>query len=583
MSLDNSLYIYIIEATLILVVFLFFYKYKQKENIKIVEKLQADIKLLKDKQLGVKEVLIQQDTSYISSEISKREYLEKEIQRLYQIIEDTKNIAKNASMIKSDFLANVRHEVRTPMNSILVFAELIEKDSQDKKVKGFAKNIFHSGNKLLTLLTDIIELSKIESGTFEINESAVDIKNFFINNVEEFRNQADKKGLKLSLEIDENIPISLMIDPLRVKDILSNLLSNAIKFTHNGFVEVLVNIDNIDETNNVLDLLVSIKDSGIGIAHKNQNKIFEIFETKSNCDDIEYQGTGLGLSINRKLSNIMNGDLKVESEFSVGSTFTLSLKSVEIVLFNSKDGVDESTIDFSLIKPDGAIILIACDSEEDCDLAKESFLNTSSKVLTFNNARSAIESLKTQEVDLILIDVDMLSNDEGAVSKVMKKVTTAPVVTLTNTRLKDIIFQVGGVRPIAHLKKPLTKVELFRVSLKVLNSQGSVLDENGNLSVINEHEHPDNINLIQLKIFLYVQKTALQDMYKEAISTNDLNSINNFAAKLLELSIKHKLKDLIVYSELLLSKVELFEIDSINGMLRDYEEKIKKYELMIQK
>ncbi|WP_324170569.1 ATP-binding protein [Sulfurimonas sp.] len=580
MNLDNNLYIYIMEVILIPVIFLFFYRYKQKKNTKIVEKLQADIKLLIDKQLGVEGLVGQQDTS---SGTSKIEYLEKKIQRLYQIIEDTKNIAQNASMIKSDFLANVRHEVRTPMNSILVFAELIEKETQDKRLNGFAKNIFYSGNKLLTLLTDIIELSKIESGTFEIIESAVDIRSLFLNSVEEFRNQADKKDLKLSIEIDENVPISLMIDSLRVEDILNNLLSNAIKFTHKGFVKVLVSIDNVDEVNNVVDLFISIKDSGIGIASKNQNKIFEIFETKSNCDDIEYQGTGLGLSINRKLSKIMGGDLSVKSELSVGSTFILSLRNIEIVLFNSKKGVDESKIDFSLIKPEGAKILVVCNSELDLDLAKESFVDTNSKVLTFNNARSAIESLKRQEVDLILIDVDMLSNDEGAVSKVMKKVTTAPVITLTNTRLKDIVFQVGGIRPIGHLKKPLTKIELFKVTLKVLNSHASVLEENGSLSIKNVHEHPDNINLIQLKIFLHVQKIALQEIYEEAISTNDLNTINSFATELLELSIKHKLKDLIIYSELLLNKVDLFEIDTINKMLPNYEEKIKEYELMIEK
>ena len=212
-----------------------------------------------------------------------------------------------------------------------------------------------------------------------------------------------------------------MIDPLRVGEILNNLLSNAIKFTHNGFVKVIVSIDNVDETNNVVDLSISIEDSGIGIAYKNQNKIFEIFETKENCDDIEYQGTGLGLSINRKLSKIMNGSLSVKSKISVGSTFTLTIKNVEIVLFNSKEGIDETSIDFSLIKPQGATILVICDSELDRDLTKESFKDTKTTVLAFNNARSAIEILKKQKVDLILIDVNMLSNDEGGGIKSYEK------------------------------------------------------------------------------------------------------------------------------------------------------------------
>ena len=127
MNFDNNIYIYVLEAVFILIIFLFFYKNKQKENIQLVEKLKEDINLLKNEQSDIKEVLEQKDTGYISSEIQKREFLEKEIQELHQVVQDTKNIAKNASMIKSEFLANVRHEVRTPMNFYLSFCRAFRK------------------------------------------------------------------------------------------------------------------------------------------------------------------------------------------------------------------------------------------------------------------------------------------------------------------------------------------------------------------------------------------------------------------------------------------------------------------------
>ncbi len=582
--------IYTLEAIVILVIAYLFYAKMQSVNLKQIEELKEKITTLKDNLSNKESEVLQsehdtKDTSYISSEIKKREKLEQEIKRLHQTLEDTKHIAQNASMVKSDFLSNVRHEIRTPMNSILVFAELLKKEISDKKLATFADNITNSSNKLLELLDSVIELSAIESGDFAIVESAVDMRNFFEVNIESFKQEANKKGLELSVEIDEDVPDSLMLDPLRVNDILNNLIANAIKFTQRGFVKVMVVVDRVDDTNNVVDISISVKDSGMGIDDKNQNIIFEIFETKENCDAIEYQGTGLGLSINRKLSVLMNGTLVVQSELSKGSTFILSLKGVEIVLSSDKENVDESKIDFSLIKPSGATILIADSSLENCELLKESFSNTKTTVLDFDNARSAIESLKRQEVDLILIDVDMLSIDDGAVSKVIKTVTTAPVITLTSARLKDIVFEDGGVKPVGHLKKPLTKVEIFKLLLKILNTQGVVVNKDGSMTVDSTDDKTieDNINLIQLKIFLHIQKKSLEGLYNEASATNDLNVIKNFSSMLLDLSTKYRLKDLKVFSKLLLHKIELFEIDSINLMLIEYKDKIKKYESMIKK
>ncbi len=582
--------IYILEAIVIVGALYLFFRNRESVNLNSIKELKLDIKGLKDK-INEKEKIIldirstTKDTSYIRDEIKKRKKLHEEITRLHKTVEDTKYIAQNASMIKSDFLSNVGHEIRTPMNSILVFAELLEKEISDKKLSTFANNILQSGNKLLVLFDKIIELSKIESGNFEIVESAVDIKNFFDTQIEAFKNEANKKGLDLSVEIDENVPESLMIDPVRVDDILNNLIANAIKFTHKGYVKVFVAVDKEDEINNVVDISISVKDSGIGIVQKNQDKIFEIFETKENSNSIEYPGTGLGLSINRKLSKLMNGSLVVESELSKGSVFTLTLSGVEVVLSSSKKNIDESKIDFGLIKPSGATILVVDNSEENLDLVKESFFQTSTKVLDFNNARNAIEALKKQEVDLILIDVDMLSIDDGAVSKVMKTVTKAPVITLTSTRLKDIVFQDGGIKPIGHLKKPLVKIELFKILLKILNSQVVVFEDSGDIIVDNKDDDmiSNNINPIQLKMFLHAQNNGLEKLYVEAIATNDLNAIKSFAIALLDLCVKYKIKSLINYSNLLLEKIDLFDIEAINIMLSDYKDKIAKFEATIKK
>jgi two-component system chemotaxis sensor kinase CheA len=164
------------------------------------------------------------NTSFIASKMKTQETLQAEIDKLKTKVENTKKIAQDASMIKIDFLTNVRHEIRTPMNSILVFAQMIESESPDKRLATFANNIVHSGNNLLNLFNNIIELSEIESGSFEINKSAVDIRNLIYLITESYKRQAMKKGLVLKVEIDKTIPESIMIDHLRVKEILNNLI-----------------------------------------------------------------------------------------------------------------------------------------------------------------------------------------------------------------------------------------------------------------------------------------------------------------------------------------------------------------------
>ena len=584
MDLEYTALVCFVEAFVILLLGYLLFRSSKKSDIQKVEKLQNKIKRLKE-QLLEKEQMIKNlstktsQTSFISAEIKKRELLEEKIEKLYRIIEDTKDIARDATMMKSDFLSNIRHEIRTPLNSILVFAQMLHKEITDKRLRSFANDILTSGSKLLVMLDNIIELSKIKSDSLKIKESAVDIEEFFKSNIQVFEQDIAKKGLTLKVEIDKDIPKSLMIDQVRVGDILNNLLSNAIKFTQKGYVKFVLKVDNVNIVNNLVDISISVEDSGVGISKANQNKIFGIFETKEDGDEVEYQGRGVELSVNRKLAQLMNRDLEVKSELSKGSVFTLKLRDIEIVLSNTDGISDKTKVDFSLIRPEGATILVVDDSSENCEIVQECFSRTNVDILTFDNSRDAFGVLKKQKVDLIFIDIDILTVDDGAVSKVIKTVSDAFVVTLTDKRVKDIVFVDSGVKPVGHLKKPISKLELFKITLKILNAKESNLIRKDIVQEAGKNDNSlDAFDLQDLKMFLKAQEIILTKLYKEAVSTNDLNAIKVFSTSLLEIALKHRIQDMVEYSKILLKKVDSFEINDINEMLNNYKFKIEEFE-----
>lgn len=551
------------------------------KNIKIlddkIDSLQQKIDFNKAKS---KEQLQIEHKNFINLELKKRNLLESENKKLKRILDDTKVIAQDASMVKTDFLTNVKHEIRTPMNSILVFAEMLEKGVKDQQLSTFASNIKHSGNALLTLLNNILELSEIESGNFKIDESGVEVESFFRTEIDIYQKKARKKGLKLSLEIAENMPQAIMIDQVRVNEILNNLIENGIKFTDFGEVKVIVKQLSFDKIKNTADIVVIVEDTGVGIAKENQDKIFKIFENRQNANEIEYQGAGLGLSINRKLAQLMGGSLEVQSTISKGSKFILTLKNVEVVLSSLENSVDESNIDFSIIKSDSSIAIID-DSKDSLDTTIESFSKTKIEVLVFDNARDAIGILQKRDVDLILINIDFLTMDNGAVSKVLKKIGDFRVVSLVNHRLKDIEFVENGVIPIAHIKKPIKKVDLFTTIFKILNSQTLIVN-NGNLELNEDDELNFEANIENSKLYFEAQKkTNIEKFLDTALKTNDLTTIEKFASQVNILSKKYSIKSLTIFSKELTDKVEAFDIKNIGDMLKEYKLKADEFQKRI--
>ncbi len=235
--------------------------------------------------------------------------------------------AENANRAKSEFLANMSHEIRTPMNSILGFSEILMDRIKNSEEHEFAKEINTSGKNLLSLINDILDLSIIDSDKIEIRETSVDIRSLLDDLKMFFRIKAGNKGLELLFKASGNIPETVVIDGIRLRQILINLIGNAVKFTEKGFVKVSADIRNEYDSDS-FTLVIEIEDTGIGIPEESRSRIFEPFEQAGKGSLAKYGGTGLGLAISQRLIKIMNGTIEVVNKKHPGTIFRLTFQGL---------------------------------------------------------------------------------------------------------------------------------------------------------------------------------------------------------------------------------------------------------------
>lgn len=250
-----------------------------------------------------------------------------DLRRVQENLERQALELEQASRYKSEFLANMSHELRTPLNSLLILATLLSENKEGtltEKQVDFAKTIYRAGNDLLALISDILDLSKVEAGKLNLMIEPVSVQQLLNNLDSTFRPLADKKGLEFVTEVLPNTPESIESDAQRIEQILKNLLSNAIKFTERGSVRVA--FAPVKE-----GLEVRVTDTGIGISLEKQQQVFEAFEQADKSTSRAYGGTGLGLTISRELVKLLGGSITVSSEIDRGSTFILTLPLLAIV------------------------------------------------------------------------------------------------------------------------------------------------------------------------------------------------------------------------------------------------------------
>lgn len=375
---------------------------------------------------------------------------------------EAKRAAESASRLKGEFLANMSHEIRTPMNAILGLSHLALKTSLTPKQLDYLTKIQSSARSLLTLINDILDVSKIEAGRLDIERVPFHLSQVLDSTAAMMSLKAEEKGLELIFRVAKGTPLGLVGDPFRLGQVLLNLTSNAIKFTERGEVTVTVEITTVlDQT---AHLRFSVSDSGIGLSQEQQEKIFNAFTQADGSTSRKYGGTGLGLSISKQLVTLMGGQISLESAPGVGSTFTFTLPL----------GLDSSVSSRQFQLPPGleAIRVLVVDDNE---IARETLEDELSamrfSVTTVASGRAAISELvRAHEAlehpyDLVLLDWKMPEMDGLETARRIKSDLHLPkpptIFVVTGDGRDEIRFQAETLGLKAFLLKPVNPSILF--------------------------------------------------------------------------------------------------------------------------
>ncbi len=364
-----------------------------------------------------------------------------ELDRANRALRASRDEAEAANRAKSEFVANMSHEIRTPLNAIMGFSELVAMKLADGEHREHIDGIRKAGKSLLTIVNDILDMSKIEAGRMQVNPAPVDLRCVVADVAQVFQAKVHEKGLEFSAAVDPGVPPLLLLDEVRVRQVLLNLTGNAVKFTERGFIRVSARADPIAEEPGgtggeprKVDLELSVEDSGIGIPGEQQARVFESFRQQSGQSTRKYGGTGLGLSISRKLAEMMNGEIRLRSRVGEGSRFDVLLKQVAIV--DSCDSLQMSVSDFAgWAGFERMRVLVADDIESNRTMLRELLVSAGLTVHEADSGLKAVSMARELKPDMVFMDVRMPGMDGVEAMRIIKADSAGaggtPVVAVT--------------------------------------------------------------------------------------------------------------------------------------------------------
>ncbi len=492
-----------------------------------------------------------------------------------------RDAAEAATLAKSEFLANMSHEIRTPMNAILGFAGLLGKQVEDPKLKSFVNTIQTAGNNLLVLINDILDLSKIEAGKFEIEKAPCNLAHLFAELDDIFRLKVAELPLDLVFDIDPQLPPSLHLDEVRLRQVLFNLLGNAIKFTEQGEIRVCVRSENEDEIRSTIDLALSVEDSGIGISDEQQEAIFQQFAQSSGQDVKKYGGTGLGLSISKRLVEMMGGTLSLSSQLGKGAKFSVYLPQVNIASMTvaAVNGEANSAAEIEFL---AANILVVDDVEDNRELLLANFADTALTVCTASNGLEALELATTEDFDLILMDIRMPLMDGYEAAEKIKQSKSTAIIALTASVMSSDFSQIKRHKFDGYLRKPVSRVDLFDELSKFLPCKAVVSSP----ALATDAVGPRDADLSEVDHkalpFLIDELEGLSAQHKTISEDNNLSAITHFANELLDINSRYSLEFLGNYAEQLIGNVEIFDIAAIQRSINDFPQILLRLEGIVE-
>ena len=484
-----------------------------------------------------------------------------------------RDAAEAASKTKSDFLANIGHEIRTPLNSILGFSQILQAQLGEERLQQYIHAITASGKTLLRLINDLLDLSKIEAGKFEIQPSAVDLQRVAREIQLMFMPSVDEKQLKFAVDLDPSLPRTVFLDEVRLRQILVNLLRNAFKFTDKGSITLSLRVIGRSRPGTV-DLEIEVADTGIGVPPEDQETIFEAFIQQRRQDQAKYAGTGLGLSITRRLVEILGGRISLHSEVGKGSTFSAVLHGIPI----AEDHFNRSLHDNegrNILFDEEAVVLVIDAMDSDRLLIREFLRSTKLSIVETISIADGVEWCMAIKPDLILLDYTLsLVPDPLLVQRFnrVKDDLNIPIVVMTSvTGVGSDDFHTD-YRFDGWLGKPLLFEDVMRMLARFLpHATLGREDDALGIDAREEYALPAETEVRQAVAGLngrlpVLRRILLGNMlaqWQEIQETCIINEMKSFAEEIEQMSAEYNLDFLADWAGVLLNRIRLFDMERV--------------------
>ena len=478
----------------------------------------------------------------------------KERKEFEKQLEEARENAEQSLETRKLFLANISHEIRTPINAISGMSGILADTDISDTQKQYVNAIQSSSKSLMVIVNDILDMSKLESGKFSADFIPFDIHSIVDPLYTSYLLRTDEKGISFSVDYPKDMPKWVFGDPTRLGQILNNLISNAIKFTDKGKVSLKITFEKKGKLN---EFCFTVTDTGIGIDQEKLKTIFEFFSQEDNTITRRFGGTGLGLAISKSIAELLGGEIKVESEKNIGSTFKFCLSMPEAAEQEKNVTVAQSDLTEKNV-------LIVEDNELNRFLAVTILKKWNANIHIAENGEEAVTAVKNKDIDVVLMDIQMPVMDGVAAAKAIRNElnSNVPIIALTANALeseKEKCWQAGMNEYITKPYNPQYLLEKIKFLIENAASSEEQNSEHISLENLSALMNGSKEQMIRMTSVFLDQIERHFNELKFALNENDLNQISE---------ITHKLK----------SSFKLFGLNKTGGLLERIEQKAKALE-----